>query len=205
MIIARKDRRSTNGFTMIELLAVLGIIAILAGITFGLVSGVSERGRTARAQTELRLIAQALEQYRSHYGDYPWVNVPQYGQNDTPELLFNALAGVLGPQGHNIVQQENRYGRVFVDFSRLTLLHSEESADHFPNNQNPNSRLENQFIDPWGNPYRYFYKDENNPDNWRQSGFLLYSMGPSESHDPPNNEGTMSDSAANADNIHHEN
>ena len=201
MIIARKDRRSTNGFTMIELLAVLGIIAILAGITFGLVSGVSERGRTARAQTELRLIAQALEQYRSHYGDYPWV---QTGNNEID--LFNALAGTMGPQGDYFTEE---FGRTFIDFSRWSIL--DDDGNPVPEQNLPRSgdspsgeELRYRLVDPWGNDYQYYYKSQTVPDIWNRSGFILYSAGPSGEHQAPDPNGEIAPSSLNADNLHHD-
>ncbi len=212
MMISRKRCRSIAGFTMIELLVVLGIIVILGGITFGLVSGVSERGRTARAETELRLIAQSLEQFRTHYGDYPWVGTATTSNNE--EALFNALAGITGPQGDPIRDDSNanRVGRVFIDFSRVTIGDGDNevlgSADfnQLPNAGDPSPGiLQRRFLDPWGNPYRYYYRNTSSPDNWRRSGFILYSMGPEGTHTPPSNNGVISDSSANADNIYHDN
>jgi prepilin-type N-terminal cleavage/methylation domain-containing protein len=212
MMISRKRCRSTAGFTMIELLVVLGIIVILGGITFGLVSGVSERGRAARAETELRLIAQSLEQFRTQYGDYPWVGTATTSNNE--EALFNALAGITGPQGDPIRDESNstRVGRVFIDFSRVTIGdENNEELDREEFNQLPNAGepspgvLQRRFLDPWGNPYRYYYRSANSPDTWRRSGFVLYSMGPEGSHSPPSNNGDISETSANMDNIYHDN
>jgi hypothetical protein len=36
----------------------------------------------------------------------------------------------------------------------------------------------NQLLDPWGNPYRYWYKWENSPNGWEVFGYHLYSTGP---------------------------
>ncbi len=32
--------------------------------------------------------------------------------------------------------------------------------------------------DPWGRPYEYYYKTENNPDAWENPQFVLFSRGP---------------------------
>lgn len=206
MSISDSARHLRNGFTIIEMLVVIGIIAILAAITFGLVSGVTERGRTSRAQSELRTLAQALEQYRSHYGDYPWVNVDEFSYNSdpesdrTPELVFNALAGVLGPRGHNIVDQEGSYGPSFVDFGNLTL----RSDSELPDPEQTSSELDNAFVDPWGNAYRYLYKDEGNSEEWERQNFILYSMGPSGEDSAPDPDGTIPDSPENIDNLYHD-
>ncbi len=188
---------------MIEMLVVLGIIAILAAITFGLMSGTTERGRLSRAQTELRVISQALEQYRGQYGDYPWVGVGAAGDNE--RILFNALGGVIGPRGDEITDDQGNpsLGRVFVEYSRLNVEFDEEQPNRLPDRNEPQV-LDNRFIDPWGNAYRYFYKNASDPDNWNRSGFILYSRGPSGADDPPGRDGIVPDSANNADNLHHD-
>ena len=187
-----------NAFTIIELLVVLAIIAILAGITFGLMTRTGEQGRTSRAQTELRALAQALEQYQGHYGDYPWVNVSGIPENE--RVLFNALAGTIGPRGAEITDDggSRRWGRVFVDFSRLNVADSGE----LPERDESARTLNNRFLDPWDNPYRYYYKHEGSEGNWERTGFVLYSMGPSGEHEEPPDSGIMPDHEDNDDNIY---
>ncbi len=200
-----------NAFTIIELLVVLGIIVVLAGITFGLMSGAQERGRTSRAQAELRALAQALEQYQGQYGDYPWVEMPGVATNE--EVLFNALAGIVGPTGDPIRDDSGatRVGRVYVDFSRFSIgdrdneALSEAERDELPRaGETSPGVLERRFLDPWGNPYRYYYKSRTEqPDfSWERRGFVLYSAGPSGEHREPGNDGVMPDRMENDDNIY---
>jgi len=69
------QKRPTNsGFTLIELLMVIAVIMVLAGITFGISRGVQNAQARAQAKAELAVIAQALEGFKSTYGDYPWVS-----------------------------------------------------------------------------------------------------------------------------------
>jgi prepilin-type N-terminal cleavage/methylation domain-containing protein len=204
MFTPESYRSPRKAFTIIELLVVLGIIVALAGITFGLLSGTTERGRISRAESELRALAQALEQYQGQYGDYPWSNLS--GFNDNGEVLFNALAGTIGPQGDFITDDggTQRLGRTFVEFSRLTVQFDEDVPSRLPDRDAP-QRLENRFVDPWDNPYRYYYKDAGNPDNWGRRGFVLYSAGPSGDDEPPGNDGIVPDHRDNSDNIYFEN
>ena len=44
-------RDARKAFTLIELLTVIAIIGILAGITFGVIGGVQENSRKAQART----------------------------------------------------------------------------------------------------------------------------------------------------------
>ena len=63
-----------SAFTLIELLTVITIIGILAGIVIGVGRRAGESGREARAKVELAAITTALESYKRQYGDYPRTN-----------------------------------------------------------------------------------------------------------------------------------
>jgi general secretion pathway protein G len=58
-------------FTLIELLIVMGIIAILASIVLAAAGAVQAKSRRSRAQTEIAAMTAALENYKADNGDYP--------------------------------------------------------------------------------------------------------------------------------------
>lgn len=58
-------------FTLIEMLTVITIIAILAGLVLAAASGVMQRGARARAQGEIQAMSTALESYKVDNGIYP--------------------------------------------------------------------------------------------------------------------------------------
>ena len=60
-----------KGFTLIELLIVVAIIAILAAIAVPNFLEAQTRAKLSRAQSDLRTIATALEQYRTDNNAYP--------------------------------------------------------------------------------------------------------------------------------------
>ncbi|KKU02963.1 MAG: hypothetical protein UX93_C0005G0040 [Microgenomates group bacterium GW2011_GWC1_47_20] len=61
-----------KGFTLVELLVVMAVVAVLAAMTLGRsVTGNLEKGRDGRRQTDLEAIRSALEIYRSDLGTYP--------------------------------------------------------------------------------------------------------------------------------------
>ena len=63
--------RSRGGFTMIELLMVIVIIAILVGLLLPAVNGALKTARKAAVSSEISQLAQALDSFKSRYGDYP--------------------------------------------------------------------------------------------------------------------------------------
>lgn len=173
---------ASNAFTLIELLTVIAIIGVLAGITFGVMGGVKERASISRARTELATLAQALEAYKKMYGDYPQMvgasanytnnaNLLTGGgsstteDDDGPGILFNALAGKRGPTGQKMK------GKAFVDLNKFTIQDSAELPDA-SDDQHPNA-----FVDPWGRRYLYYYKT-GTVSQWKQPGYILVSVGP---------------------------
>ena len=60
-----------SGFTLVELLIVVLIIAILAAIAVPNYLEFQARAKVSRAMSELRTIATALEAYQSENSDYP--------------------------------------------------------------------------------------------------------------------------------------
>ncbi|HJT80372.1 MAG TPA: type II secretion system protein [Chthoniobacterales bacterium] len=63
--------RHPEAFTLLELLIVMTIIIILAGITFATMGYVNNKARRSRAEAEIAAISAALENYKADNGTYP--------------------------------------------------------------------------------------------------------------------------------------
>ena len=92
-----RSRASRHGFTLVELLVVMAILGVLAGL---LAWGVNA-ARVAilkRAQAaEIATIAMAVEAYRTKYGDYPpdgssWPRMEAHLRKAFPNIIISELA-----------------------------------------------------------------------------------------------------------------
>lgn len=63
--------RTQSGFTIIELLIVIVVIGILAGLVLNVFTGIQEQGRDAERKTDLEAVEGHLEAYAAKNGFYP--------------------------------------------------------------------------------------------------------------------------------------
>jgi prepilin-type N-terminal cleavage/methylation domain-containing protein len=63
--------RKKTGFTMVELLAVLGIIALLVGLLLPALSTVRNMAKETKQKAQFTSIELALTTFKNDYGDYP--------------------------------------------------------------------------------------------------------------------------------------
>lgn len=81
-------QRVKNGFTIVELIVVIAVIAILAGIVMASYNGAQMRGRDDRRVANLQSIAESIVSYRLKYGD-PVTTSCAGGSSNTGNGWFN--------------------------------------------------------------------------------------------------------------------
>ncbi len=72
-----------SAFTLIELLTVIAVMGILAGLLVGLAPAAMKRARESRVRSELQALEAAIESYKAKFGVYPPDGLA-LGANGTP-------------------------------------------------------------------------------------------------------------------------
>jgi prepilin-type N-terminal cleavage/methylation domain-containing protein len=83
-------------FTLVELMIVIAIIGVLAGLTLAGVFRAVNSAREAAHKLEVDTLAQAVEKYRDKYGDYPpdgssWQIMERHLRKAFPQILASEL------------------------------------------------------------------------------------------------------------------
>jgi general secretion pathway protein G len=64
-------RRVAAGFTLLEMVIVLGIIAVLLGGSIALIGGVGEGAKIQRVKSDFQSLSSALQTYKINAGNFP--------------------------------------------------------------------------------------------------------------------------------------
>lgn len=70
-----KNRKYSHGFTLIEMLVVVLIIGILAGVALPQYTGAVRKARVAEAKLTLRALIGAIDRHILQYGNAYWVSL----------------------------------------------------------------------------------------------------------------------------------
>ena len=130
------QQRTVSGlpaaFTLLEVMLVIGIIAILAGLLFPVIIGVRARAKEKQAMAETRTILMAIKAYRQEYGKWP---AQIQAAQDMTYIVSNycVIKPLLGSNWSNF----NPKNKIFLNLQ--------------VNTNNPDYK--GNYLDPWGIPY----------------------------------------------------
>jgi prepilin-type N-terminal cleavage/methylation domain-containing protein len=153
--------REQSAFTLIELLAVITIIGILAGLTLGAAGAVRRHGATSTAKAEVAAFQAACDRYYADYNSYPTTtnSMPDPSSNYNPtnttyitasQTLFTNLVGSA------TLSNAPTRKRYFEPKPAMVYTNANVST--------------NYFIDPWGYAYGYNSDGTNAPLIWSTAG-----------------------------------
>jgi len=166
---------SRRGFTLIEILIVISIIAVLASMILAGVSIARKNTTIAVCKQNIDSIASAMEQYKLDTGKYPGEKIKDF-ENGFP-ALFEALLGEKPPRGGggpNAPYMKYKEADVQVwddDEGKYRQATVDERWDQ---------RVEKYLADPWGNPLIYHENKSRARQQYmhNRDGADVYSVGP---------------------------
>jgi len=164
-----------RGFTLLEVLAVMGIILVLAGFTVGLATSAHSRAAEGRVKMDMAVLSQALEDYRMKAGDYPWVAAhPTMDKKPNPEGVSALIKALLGLRPLDPERPHLQAEAILFHSDQLDFTHSGYDQPPFKETDSPWP------ADSWGNPYLYLYNASfpQSEGRWELPGYLLLSAGP---------------------------
>ena len=127
--------RTTAAFTLIELLAVITIIGILAGLTLGAAGAVRRHGATSTAKAEVAALQAACDRYYADNNAYP-IGTNDPTRTNTPTGATTLFTNLLGSDTLTVAPTSKRYFE-----PKPAMVSTIRSPNHF--------------IDPWGYAYGY--------------------------------------------------
>lgn len=159
-------RRGSGGFTLVEILVVMAIIAIIASGVGAFVVHAGRRARPVRARAEIGLITMALEKYHLSFRTFP----PDTGYGLDME----------GSPGTYDAGSLWRYLAMPVTDPLTKRSHGpfleEWSAERLESYTDAQAGPSFYLIDPWGNPYGFVGDRRRVIHN--AASFDLFSPGP---------------------------
>lgn len=147
-----KDMLRQRGFSLIELLVVISVIAILSGIFFGAGAFLFKSMNTKDAKAQIAVLRTALEDYYREEGEFPLTD--EQSLSERSAILLNVLSGTHDVNNEPLTDSI----RSFIPRDKLLIKQTEGIS---------------YLIDPWDNPIVFEY-----PRLDLHDGFLLFSMGP---------------------------
>jgi type II secretory pathway pseudopilin PulG len=149
-VIRHSSFRAAGAFTLIELLIVMAIIIVLAGLILATANYVQKKGYRSRAEAEIAAISAALENYKADNGVYP-------STAETNALIPNKMGDPVSAS----------YTRASLALYKLISGDADNSADRSaeaksyftfkPNQVSPTIQTQpvTYIRDPFGNSYGY--------------------------------------------------
>ena len=104
----QRMRESEAGFTLIELMIVIVILGVLAGIVLFAVGGVQDKGQVAACKSDVKTISVAVEAYYAKHGSYPpdlkptLTTDPDRFLRDQPSFGSGATSSTLTQTGYTV-------------------------------------------------------------------------------------------------------
>lgn len=138
--------KKVYGFTLIELIVVISVIAILAGMVTPLVGSLTEQARVARMQADVYALKQGIVSFDAGYKEFPGCAIAAV-TTVTPNLpAITAIAGATKDAAGTYIVSATTAAHMTQLNTALRMFMSKSIA-----------------ADPWNLPFRYYYNNRTAP------------------------------------------
>ena len=114
-----------KGFTILEILVVLAVLAILIGIAVPRIKGMQEQANITKAKSELKTIQTAIESYYINKGSYPVssmaITTDISKEKSIPQILSGVLVDPFSDKSADYAYQRSNSGEYYVIVSLGTF------------------------------------------------------------------------------------
>lgn len=97
-----KERKIKKGFTILEILVVVSVIAILIGIAVPRFKGMQDEANIIKARSELKTVQAAMESYRNQNGAYAETLAALEGA--TPQIISAGMTDPLSQDAYVVTR-----------------------------------------------------------------------------------------------------